>query len=87
MGEGVDNVLAPAIDPPAALQIAQGEAEQQTSKPRARSRSRSRSRSRGRGTERTRFPGQTAIAGVLIYKFAHRQLDELGYNFKGKANL
>ena len=84
MGEGVDNVLAPAVNPPAALQISQGDIDQQT---RPRARSRSGSRSRERGLERTRVPPQTAIAGVLIHKFAHRQLEALGYNFKGKANL
>ncbi|KAF8311211.1 hypothetical protein DL93DRAFT_1507990 [Clavulina sp. PMI_390] len=28
-----------------------------------------------------RVPGKQAIAGVLIYKWAHRQLDGLGYSF------
>lgn len=84
MGEGVDNVLAPAIGPPPAPQITKSDVKQQTE---ASARSRSRSRSRERGPERTRFPGQTAIAGVLIHKFAHRQLDGLGFNFMEKANL
>jgi len=84
MGEGVDNVLAPAVNHPAALQISRGDINQQT-KPRARSRSTSRSRERS--LERARVPSQTAIGGVLIHKFAHRQLEALGYNFKGKANL
>lgn len=30
---------------------------------------------------RIRVPAKTAIAGVLIWKFAHRELDGLGYNF------
>jgi hypothetical protein len=84
MGEGIDNVLAPSVKPPTVLQTAQGDVEPQ-GKPRIRSRSRSRSRERG--NVRIRFPRQTAIAGVLIHKFAHRQLDGLGYSFKGKANL
>ncbi|KAF8335474.1 uncharacterized protein EI90DRAFT_3153049 [Cantharellus anzutake] len=86
MGEGIDNVLAPSVKPSTVLQTAQGNVEPQD-KPPTRSRSRSRSRSRERGNVRIRVPRQTAIAGVLIHKFAHCQLDGLGFSFKGKANL
>lgn len=37
--------------------------------------------------ETLRVPGKTAIAGVLIWKFAHRELDGLGYRFGAKPKI
>jgi len=37
--------------------------------------------------ETLRVPGKTAIAGVLIWKFAHRELDGLGYRFSAKPKI
>jgi len=34
-----------------------------------------------------RVPGLTAIAGALIYKFAHRELDGLNYEFSTKSKI
>lgn len=36
-------------------------------------------------TPSVRVPGKTAIAGVLIAKWANRELDGLGYNFAQAA--
>lgn len=42
---------------------------------------------KGRRKETLRVPGKTAIAGVLIWKFAHRELDGLGYSFSAKPKI
>jgi hypothetical protein len=42
---------------------------------------------RVRKQEALRVPGKTAIAGVLIWKFAHRELDGLGYSFSTKPKI
>jgi hypothetical protein len=83
---GDEKRLAPEED----LKLTRGAAE---GEPRgAASRSESESESdeqvkRKQMRETLRVPGKTAIAGVLIWKFAHRELDGLGYAFSAKPKI
>lgn len=77
---GDQKLLAPAEDE----KVQTTQVKVATSSPDSDSESETNSTSKG---PTLRVPGKTAIAGVLISKFAHRELDGLGYSFSPKSRI